>query len=116
MLKTTVLSDPTSKKFGADDNKVVGIDCRANETVVNLSKNKKSKNLTYINIGATRKLNFLTPNAKKAFNQLRLIFIKAPILRHFDLESHIRIKTDALCYAIGGVLSQLNLESHAPSN
>ena len=68
------------------------------------------------NIGATGKPNFLTPNAKKAFNQLRLAFIKAPILQHFDLENHIRIETNALGYAIGRVLSQLNLYSHAPLN
>ena len=31
------------------------------------------------NIGATRELNFLIPNAKKAFNHLQLAFIKAAI-------------------------------------
>ena len=68
------------------------------------------------NIGATGEPNFLTPNAKEAFNHLRLAFIEAPILRHFDPESHIRIETDVPGYAIGGVLSQLSLDSHAPSN
>ena len=68
------------------------------------------------NIGATGEPNFLTPDAKKAFNHLRLAFIEAPILRHFDPESHIRIETDASGYAIGGVLSQLNLDSDAPPN
>ena len=38
---------------------------------------------------------------------MRQAFIKAPILRHFDPECHIRIETDASGYAIGGVLSQL---------
>ena len=50
---------------------------------------------------------FLTFGAKEAFNRLRLAFTKAPILRHFDPECHIRIETDASGYAIGGVLSQL---------
>ena len=50
---------------------------------------------------------FLTSGAREAFNQLRQAFIKAPILRHFDPECHIRIETDASGYAIGGVLSQL---------
>ena len=68
------------------------------------------------NIGAIGKHNFLTPNAKKAFNQLQLAFIKAPILQYFDLESHIRIETDASGYAISRVLSQLNLNSNALSN
>ena len=68
------------------------------------------------NIGATGKPNFLTPNAKKVFNHLWRAFIKAPILRHFDLKSHIRIETDASSYAIGRVLSQLNLDSNIPPN
>ena len=60
------------------------------------------------NFDATEaKPNFLTPGAKEAFNCLRLAFIKALILRHFDPECHIRIKTDASSYVIGGMLSQL---------
>ena len=58
-------------------------------------------------IGATGEPTFLTPGAREAFNQLRQAFTEAPILRHFDPECHIRIETDALGYAIGGVLSQL---------
>ena len=50
---------------------------------------------------------FLTPDARTAFNRLQLAFTEAPIFRHFDLECHIQIETDALGYAIGGVLSQL---------
>ena len=48
---------------------------------------------------------FLTLDAKIAFNCLWLVFTKASILRHFDLKCHIWIETDALSYAIGGVLS-----------
>ena len=81
------------------------------------SKNEKSRKSTRVpNIGATGEPNFLTPDAKKAFNYLRLAFIKAPILQHFDPESHIRIETDVPGYAIGRVSSQLSLDSHAPSN
>ena len=118
MLKTTESSEKSvSRAFKTDDNEVVEIGSKTNGTVVNLSKNKKSRNLTHVsNIGATRESNFLTFATKKAFNHLGLAFIKALILRHFDLESHIRIETDALSYAIGGVSSQLNLESHALSN
>ena len=50
---------------------------------------------------------FLTSEARSAFNRLRLAFTKALILQYFDPECHIRIKTDASGYAIGGVLSQL---------
>ena len=93
------------KAFNAGNNEIVGGgDSKTNETVVELSKNKKSRKLTCMpNIKATEKPNFLTPNTKKAFNYLRLAFIKAPILQHFDLESHIRIETDASGYAIGRV-------------
>ena len=105
------------KAFKADDNKVVGVGGKANRTVVNSSKNEKSRNLTRVlNIGATKKPNFLIPDAKKAFNYLRLAFIKAPILQHFDPKSHIWIETDVPGYAIGEVSSQLSLDSHAPSN
>ena len=34
---------------------------------------------------------FLIPNARRAFTQLRQAFIRAPILRYFDPERHIRI-------------------------
>ena len=50
---------------------------------------------------------FLTPEARSAFNRLRLAFTKAPILRHFDPECHIWIETDESGYAIGDMLSQL---------
>ena len=32
---------------------------------------------------------YSTPNAIRAFTQLKQAFTKAPILRHFDLECHI---------------------------
>ena len=58
MLKTNRLSKSAPKAFKADEDKVVGDgDSRANEMIVNLFKNKKSKKLTYMpNIGATREL------------------------------------------------------------
>ena len=68
----------------------------------------KSGNLT--NSDATEdRPKFLTPDARTAFNRLRLAFTEAPILWHFDPECYIWIETDALGYAIGGVLSQLIL-------
>ena len=68
------------------------------------------------NIGAIRKPNFLTPNAKKAFNHLQLAFIKASIFQHFDLKSHIWIEINISCYAIDRILSQLNLGFDALPN
>ena len=49
---------------------------------------------------------YLTPDARRAFTQLRQAFIKAPILQYSDPECHILIETDASGYVIGGVLSQ----------
>lgn len=43
-----------------------------------------------------------------AFEELRLAFTKAPILRHFDPERRIRIETDASIHAIGAIISQLS--------
>ena len=63
---------------------------------------------------------FLTPNARKAFNQLRQAFTEAPILRHFDPECHTQIETDASSYIMEGVLSQLTsdhlISDHLTSN
>ena len=69
-----------------------------------------------LNIGVIEESNFLTLNAKKTFNYLWLVFIKAPIFRHFDLENYIWIETNASSYTIGGMLIQLNLDSDALPN
>ena len=64
-------SDLAPKTVRAVDNEVVRIGDRANKIVINLSKNKKFRNLTCMpNIRAIEEPNFLTPNAKKAFNHL----------------------------------------------
>ncbi len=72
-----------------------------------LTKSKRTDlpkaNFARVNSGT----DFLTTKAKKALIHLRKAFIEAPILRHFDLEYHIWIETNALGYAIGGVLSQM---------
>ncbi len=82
-------------------------------TVTKLTKSKKSDlpKASYAKVNSSG-TDFLTPKAKKAFIHLRNAFTKAPIFRHFDLEYHIRIKTDALGYAIGRVLSQMTLDQH----
>ncbi len=48
---------------------------------------------------------FLTFKARKTFTKLRQAFVEAPILNHFVAKYHIRIKTDASGYIIGGILS-----------
>lgn len=75
------------RSFKIDDNKIVkNVSGRANKTVKNLSKPKKSqnykiRNLTNIlNIRITKKFIFLNPSTKKVFNYLRQKFIKTPII------------------------------------
>ena len=66
----------------------------------------KSKNHDFSKSRAEKaETSFFTPKAKLAFTQLRQAFVEAPILHHFDAESHIRIEIDVLGYAIGSVLS-----------
>ena len=68
-MKIIKLLESAQKIFKIDDNRFVGSDDgRANETVINLSKNNKSKKLTYVlSIKITEEPNFLTLNAKKVF-------------------------------------------------
>ena len=76
------------------------------------SKKKLSKSGNLSNFDAKKNgPSFLAPDARTAFNHLRLAFTKAPIFRHFDPECHIRIETDASGYGIRGVLSQLASET-----
>ena len=53
-------------------------------------------------------IGFFTPKTRLAFTQLRQAFVEAPILHHFNLESHIQIQIDAPGYAISVVISQLS--------
>ena len=70
------------------------------------SGKKLSKSGNSTNFDTTEdKPKFLTPDARTVFKHLWLAFTEALILRHFDPECHIWIETDALGYAIGGVLS-----------
>ena len=82
----------------------------------NLAKSRKklSNNRNSTNFNATEAgLKFLTSDAKIAFNCLQLAFTKAPILQHFNPECYIWIETDALNYAISGVLNQLTSRTNS---
>ena len=73
-----------------------------------LSSNHVSHTVSNIVSNSAKNVsNHLTPDAKKAFDQLRQAFTKAPILQHFDPEQYIRVETDTLGHLISGVLSQL---------
>ena len=84
MLKTTRSSEKlVLKAFRADNDEVVrGGGGKADKTMRNSSKSKKSKNEkseVQTCIGATGKHILLNSSSKKVFNQLRQAFIKALI-------------------------------------
>ena len=74
-------------------------------------KDKTVKRSPLASKNLNRATGYLTLNAKQAFTQLRQAFTKAPIIRHFDPECHIQIKTNASGYAFGRVLNQLTLDN-----
>ena len=47
----------------------------------------------------------LTPEAAKAFEELKTAFTTAPVLKHFNPELPTRVETDASGYAIDDILS-----------
>ena len=99
MLKITKSAENLSSLVAEDAevSSIGGSNCE-DETVKRSPLTSKNSN---------RAIGYLTPDAKRAFIQLRQVFTKAPILQHFDLECYIRIETDASSYAICGVQSQL---------
>ena len=69
---------------------------------------KRSPAHTKATIGA---IDYLTPNAKVSFTQLKKTFLEILIFCHFDPKCHIWIKINMSDYVIGGVLSQLTLDN-----
>lgn len=51
----------------------------------------------------------LDTQKREAFAKLKAVFQTAPILTHFDPDTPIRVETDTSNYAIGAILSQLQL-------
>ena len=92
-----------AKKSGKSKGQKMSKSRKSAKSGKNLSKSGNSPNFGATESGSS----FLTPEARSAFNRLRLAFTEALILWHFNPECHIQIETDALGYAIGGVLSQL---------
>ena len=62
----------------------------------------------FVSNSAKKVSNYLTPDAKRAFDQLRQAFTKVPILQHFDPEQYIRVEIDVSGHIIGKLLSQLS--------
>ena len=100
-------ANPEGTKGGFDSNNVVGNMVGGNKApkptkrknLVKTTKSKilvKSKNNDFPKFRPEKTgTGFFTPKTRPAFTQLRQVFVKAPILHHFDLESHIRIETNA---------------------
>ena len=54
---------------------------------------------------------FLFFGARLTFIKLRQVFIKVPILYHFNSKYHILIETNTSKYVIGKILRQLTLDN-----
>ena len=76
MLKTT---GSYNSPQGGDDDEVVRGGGDRNKSKSKFKKSKYAKSGIQTRLGAMRKLTFLTLDARKAFNQLRQAFTKAPI-------------------------------------
>ncbi len=55
---------------------------------------------------ALRKKDFLTPEARRSFQELVATFTNSPFLVHFNAKRPIRLETDASGYAFSGILLQ----------
>ena len=104
----------TDKVGGIEDSNKLIEKCEKLSKIGKLSKFRKlakprkklSKSENSPNFDAKKnKPSFLTPNANKVFNCLRLIFIEALIFQYFDPEYYIWIEIYTSAYAISGVLS-----------
>lgn len=84
-----------------DGNNVNDID------IVDVYKIAKSKSLIKPKAG------FFILEIRLTFMKLRLAFIKAPILNHFNTKYNIQIKTDVLSYIISGIWNYLTSNNSA---
>jgi hypothetical protein len=50
----------------------------------------------------------ITQEARKAFKELKTVFMTSPMLRHYDPARRIRIEPDASGFAIAAILAQLH--------
>ena len=55
----------------------------------------------------------MTNEARESFNHLKKTFTKAPMLTHYNPEAPIKVETDALGFALSGILSQPVVEDVA---
>ena len=93
-------SENEARKISVSTKRATGVDYPSSDQVSHAVSN-------FVINPAKTVSNYLTPDAKNTFDQLRQAFTEVPILQHFDLEWYFWFETDASGYAIGGVLSQL---------
>ena len=64
--------------------------------------------MSCLSLNSPRKVKHLfgSPEANKAFTQLKEAFTSAPMLAHIDLENPFTIEADASDFALGSILSQ----------
>ena len=113
------MTRPGEGVVGIDGNSEVGYDGSkldrsriGNNEVNNEGDNEiRKKNRKNMFKSKKTKSGFFTSRSRMALIKLRQVFIKAPILYHFDPKYYIRVEMDASSYAIGVVLSQLNLDN-----
>ena len=74
----------TVGKDEIDDGEVGNNEVRKKQKMSKSKKSSKSKK-------TVRSSDFLIPRARLAFTKLRQVFVKAPILYHFDPERHIHL-------------------------
>ncbi len=55
---------------------------------------------------ASRKKDFLTPEARRSFQELVATFTNSSFLSYFDAKRPIKLEIDASGYAISGILLQ----------
>lgn len=70
------------------------------------SRSSKPAKESIISIPKSNSTLFLTQEAQKSFQELKLAFCKESVLQYFDILKPIRLETDAFGKAIGGVLCQ----------
>ena len=108
--KEGVVGIGCNSRAGRDGNKLDGIRSDDNE-FDNKGNNELGKKGQNLSKSKKMKSSFFISGARMAFTKLRQMFIKAPILHHFNLERHIRVEIDASDYAGSRVLSQLTLDN-----
>ena len=89
-----------AKRASASMNRPTGMDYPSFDHVCHAVSNIVSNSTQNVS-------NYLMPDIKRTFDQLRQAFTEALIFQHFDPEQYIQVETDASGHIFSGVMSQL---------